>query len=504
MYETNRRQPIAGFGPTFRMIWRAILLWLVVASATCHMQAMTRPKGCGVPSTVPPQTLNSFFHPQAGCLELGVTLVAAPEQEFLQPGTSPTIQTVWKLYGPDANGVYGGLNGTGGLEGVSPYLNTFNLAISDARGNVLGEDTNGVVSWTLARPTAYGSVPGFRPVAFGNGVDLLQSSVWGGHEVDVTGYHNYWQRPYDSISGQWLCGDPLGYTERDPNGYSLCGGDPVNYTDADGLIGKAALQMTENYAQGFNGFVKNTYFSMSYGLTAVTYGQNQANQWYGQNWQRLKQTVTGTAQTVYDTAAFASFELLSPIAPQQSAQSYGPSIDRLYGLDTAFTGGEANSAAYRTTATIANAGLFVLGGRLWPAGIAGRTEAITTAATMPNGSFYSVAYQTILNSTDLGKSREVHFNRANAALDKAIQSDPEFAVQMEHLIPGVSDSVSKVGGRETPEGWVWHHDQGIGVMQLVPENQHTPGSIFWNTLHPTPGNAGGYSIWAIPAGAPRN
>jgi hypothetical protein len=101
---------------------------------------------------------------------------------------------------------------------------------------------------------------------------------------------------------------------------------------------------------------------MSYGLTAVTYGQNQANQWYGQNWQRLKQTVTGTAQTVYDTAAFASFELLSPIAPQQSAQSYGPSIDRLYGLDTAFTGGEANSAAYRTTATIANAGLFVLGG----------------------------------------------------------------------------------------------------------------------------------------------
>jgi len=316
----------------------------------------------GVPSTVMPQTLDSYFDPQVEFLELGVELSSAPQTEFLEAGTSPSLQTVWKLYGPDADGVYGGLNGIGGLEGVSPYLNTFTPAISDFRGNILAEITNGVASWTLARPTAYSSVPGHRPVAFGNGVDLLQSSARLGREVDVTGNYHIGYRDLEAVSGQWLCGDPLGYTERDPNGYSLCGGDPVNYTDADGLIGKATLQTTENYAQGFNGFVKNTYFSMSYGLTTVTYGQNQANQWYGQNWQGLKQTVTGTAQTVYDTAAFASFELLSPIAPQQSAQSYGPSIDRLYGLDTAFTGGEANSAAYRTTATIANAGLFVLGG----------------------------------------------------------------------------------------------------------------------------------------------
>ena len=40
-----------------------------------------------------------------------------------------------------------------------------------------------------------------------------------------------------------------------------------------------------------------------------------------------------------------------------------------------------------------------------------------------------------------------------------------------------------------------------GVMQLVPEAEHTPASIFWDAMHP--GGRGEYSIWAIPAGAPR-
>jgi hypothetical protein len=96
----------------------------------------------------------------------------------------------------------------------------------------------------------------------------------------------------------------------------------------------------------------------------------------------------------------------------------------------------------------------------------------------------------------------VHFNRANAALDDALQLDPEFAAIMDSVIPGVARSVARTGGRETPAGWVWHHDTAPGLMQLVPELQHTPGSLFWGALHPT--GRGGYSLWAIPAGAPKN
>jgi hypothetical protein len=80
---------------------------------------------------------------------------------------------------------------------------------------------------------------------------------------------------------------------------------------------------------------------------------------------------------------------------------------------------------------------------------------------------------------------------------------------MEGLIPGVSNAVSSSGGRDRPSGWVWHHalraqaEGQAGVMQLVPTNQHTAGSVWWRVLHPDPGASGGYAEWALPAGAPR-
>jgi hypothetical protein len=59
-------------------------------------------------------------------------------------------------------------------------------------------------------------------------------------------------------------------------------------------------------------------------------------------------------------------------------------------------------------------------------------------------------------------------------------------------------------------GWVWQHatiEQAYGragVLQLVPKFQHTSGSLWWRLLHPLAYGGGGYSEWAIPAGAPPN
>jgi RHS repeat-associated protein len=135
------------------------------------------------------------------------------------------------------------------------------------------------------------------------------------------------------------------------------------------------------------------------------------------------------------------------------------------------------------------------------AGVVEKQAAKTTAVA--DGRFYSTAFETKLPSSVFGKSDKVHFNRANAALDDALRADADFAARMEQLSPGIADRVSSVGGRQNPAGFTWHHDASPGVMQLVPTTQHTPGSIFWRTLHPDPGAAGGYSIWAIPAGAPK-
>ncbi len=123
---------------------------------------------------------------------------------------------------------------------------------------------------------------------------------------------------------------------------------------------------------------------------------------------------------------------------------------------------------------------------------------------------YTVAYEMTLDRADFGTSREVHFNRANAALDAEMKSDPRFAAMMEELIPGAQQAVSRSGGRENPPDWTWEHASTSrtggqeGVMRLVPTYEHTPGSVWWRTLHPDPGASGGYSEWAIPAGARKN
>lgn len=137
-----------------------------------------------------------------------------------------------------------------------------------------------------------------------------------------------------------------------------------------------------------------------------------------------------------------------------------------------------------------------------------RLRTVQPAPTAPRA--YSNVFEMQLRTTDLGRSRSVHFNRANAALDEAMVADPAFAAMVEELIPNAGQAVSRVGGREVPFGWTWQHAlrsqaQGrTGVMQLVPTDQHTPGSLYWRLLHPDAGGAGGYAEWAIPAGAPPN
>ncbi|HEV2454128.1 MAG TPA: RHS repeat-associated core domain-containing protein, partial [Verrucomicrobiae bacterium] len=200
--------------------------------------------GVAFPSSV--QTINSYYDPLVEFLELGVSYGA---------------KTEWKLYGPDLSGQYGGLNGIGGLDGTSPGLSLFNPTISDIRGDILGyfDSAAGSNTWNSARPTGYGAVPNYRPVALASGGTLAQSSSWRGRWVDVTGYYNIGLRPYDPVSGRWLTYDSA-WNGRDPNYYTFCGGDPINGFDPDGRciegITSAAnfgIGIGQGALQGFTG-----------------------------------------------------------------------------------------------------------------------------------------------------------------------------------------------------------------------------------------------------------
>ena len=233
----------------------------------------------------------------------------------MELGVSYGDQTVWKLYGPDLDGNDGGENGTGGFDGTSPGLNFFNPVISDARGNILAEVTNGVVSWNPARPTGYGAVPGYRRAAFANGADMAQSSAWRGREVDITGFYNIGTRPFDPVSGRWLTYDSA-WNSGDPDGYTFCAiGDPINYFDPDGRFGKGGLVSAGNALSSAANLVNNTLGAASYAVTSP-FAPNWAYQTYGQQAGNFGNTVVvGAAWTTYDVAAMATYGIVSPFAP---------------------------------------------------------------------------------------------------------------------------------------------------------------------------------------------
>ncbi len=123
--------------------------------------------------------------------------------------------------------------------------------------------------------------------------------------------------------------------------------------------------------------------------------------------------------------------------------------------------------------------------------------------------FYSVWYQMKLKPEDFGKSRPTHFARANDVLAGDLKSNPTLRKALEEINPKIYDQItSTVDKKLSPKQFAWHHAHSSttggehGVMQLVPKEQHKPGSGNWGVMHPK--NKGGYHEWGLPHGAPKN
>jgi RHS repeat-associated protein len=191
----------------------------------------------GVTVSSLPKTISQYFDPNVRFLELGET---------------DNGVTSWKFYGPDLNGVYGGMQGVGGLDAVVSAPSSASPVVSDIRGNgyaIYNFNANSL-SWYSSRVTAYGAVEGYRPLPLGDGAAVAPVSAWRGKWADITGLYWLGNRYYDPIAGNWLGADPLGH-DADPSLYSFCGGDPVNSFDSDGCLGtKAAIAATVGDVNG--------------------------------------------------------------------------------------------------------------------------------------------------------------------------------------------------------------------------------------------------------------
>ncbi len=92
---------------------------------------------------------------------------------------------------------------------------------------------------------------------------------------------------------------------------------------------------------------------------------------------------------------------------------------------------------------------------------------------MPNGEFqtgtfpvFDSNFSAVLAEEVYTESDQTHFTIANEALYESIQENPSLANEL-----GLTNTdLQGLANGETPEGYVWHHNEQPGVMQLVDED----------------------------------
>jgi RHS repeat-associated protein len=182
-----------------------------------------------------------------------------PQVEFLEVAVNVNSNVTVKTYGPDNSGAYGGMQGVGGLEAIygTGYVQSLG-SVQDYFGNVIGTITNGGVLWNPARFSSYGPVPGYQPLSLSLNTTVAQTVGWHGLHIDPDGNYHIGARRYGPTEGRWLSADPFGHSAS-MDLYSYCGGDPVNFGDADGRFGIQAWNYSAGAVKGF----EQSYFGIS-------------------------------------------------------------------------------------------------------------------------------------------------------------------------------------------------------------------------------------------------
>ena len=93
---------------------------------------------------------------------------------------------------------------------------------------------------------------------------------------------------------------------------------------------------------------------------------------------------------------------------------------------------------------------------------------------------FNSAFETELPGSLYLTTDSMHFRFANVQLAEAIEHQPSLAAEL-HLTP---QQVEDLHNNVTPEGYVWHHHEQPGVLQLVEEDvhnttAHTGGRFIW-------------------------
>ena len=317
-----------------------------------------------------------------------------PEIEFLELVTKINGTRNWKVYGPDLDGRYGGLNGAGGLEAVyNQTTSTATYVLSDTYGHGEGTLNGTTFSWNPSQSDGYGALAGSSAATPINASSVLGNIIgWRGHYIDATGLYYLGARYYAPDSGTFLSPDPLGHSAS-MDLYSYCDGDPVNQYDADGRVGKGVGGAVKDTAFGLGALAYNGVGSAAYGITyGFGYYNNSVSDIYADQWQGLKNVGNG----------------LGNLALQLKNQDFKS-------VGIALTGGDNVSVGYRIGYTAANIGGLFLGGE----GIAAKIGSMSKVGEISEG--LGVAAKTAGSTADLAKGTTIARNlREQLAIEQAM------------------------------------------------------------------------------------
>ena len=165
-----------------------------------------------------------------------------PQVRYLEIAVEVNGDRTWKVYGPDVDGVYGGMQGLGGLEAtIHESDGQATGVINNDYGDAVGTVTNAAVTWATLAFNGYGPIPGSIVPVLSTNLAVSSATIWRDKRIDPTGFYYFGARYYDPRSGRFLSPDPLGQAASDDL-YSYCGGDPVNSFDPDGRCSNPSSQ----------------------------------------------------------------------------------------------------------------------------------------------------------------------------------------------------------------------------------------------------------------------